>query len=928
MCRRLIYLISVILLLVAVPAATHAQVDTLSGLADVTVVDGAIVSVRDGQTEYAIADGDLILGTTTRWYVEGGVETLWAEGDPAPAATVSETSTVKDGDVGSKADNFLFTLDGGTNISSIDGIDFQETIFPTLVDTIIVFERGGNDLGTWQSINADGSLGAAVEFVKASDGGPYADTGVNANGQNGYGVVFKTSVPVMGVRITASGHDTLSISASVYVEPPVTIPVPNAGFEDPVLAEDDWTWLDVPGWTWVGGEGPGIWHVTIGDFDPVVAPEGQNVLYSENAVGDAGGVAQVLTETFAANTDYTLTAEVGNSYFYYFAGYSVQLLAGGTVIAEDNDTLWPEYMNWATSTVVYTYDPADSALVGQPLEIRLLNLGLDKDNPPENTVGVEFDNVTLSYKAGAEPGVTITVEEGGDIAAANELAKAGDTIEIAAGTYVLASQIEIKDGVTYRGAGPGLTIIDGNDVTRAFVAWGDRSFNETNENPNNSGPKGWVLEGMTIQNCVADTHDRFSYAGAAFNMLDDFADNDADASGGLNPEEANADASAIRLPGPDLAEGTEDDDLHRFAAMDADGNGELSEAELNDQLLSSDDEFGDDSGDGGAVFIGNQAVGTIANCDLLNNHTPIPGDGDDGGAVNIAGLSVVTINDCLFNGNYACSPTSVAESDETGDADGDGGHIKVQGGSASAITPGTTLIANRCVFLNGRAEDDSGAIQSSAVGSIIRLDACWFEGNTAADDGTVLFIGNESSGELTVTNCVFANNISTAASDRMCQVRRNSKFINCTFVGNSQDDQDLIYNNAAAADTDADGVDDEMTDATQVVNCIFLNNVVGDGDDVLGSRNADFTIAATNCLFFGNTLQSGDAADNTQRPDVEVGSILSDPLLDADLVPGAGSEAIDGGVDPATVGVTLTNDYNGDTRPKGAAYDIGAFEVE
>ena len=191
-------------------------------------------------------------------------------------------------------------------------------------------------------------------------------------------------------------------SVNVAVEP-VTIPVPNAGFEDPVLAEDDWTWLDVPGWTWVGGEGPGIWHVTSADFDPVVAPEGQNVLYTENAVGDAGGVTQVLTETFAANTDYTLTAEVGNSWYYYFAGYSVQLLAGGTVIAEDNDTLWPDYMKWATSTVQYSYDSADSALVGQPLEIRLLNLGLDKDNPTDNTVGVEFDNVTLSYEAGAEP---------------------------------------------------------------------------------------------------------------------------------------------------------------------------------------------------------------------------------------------------------------------------------------------------------------------------------------------------------------------------------------------------------------------------------------------------------------------------------------------------------------------------------------------
>jgi hypothetical protein len=189
------------------------EADTLSGLADVTAVDGVVVSIRHEGTEYVVADGDLMLGTTTRWYVLEGVETLWAEGDPTAPQTVSGSSNPKDGDVGSKADNFNFTLDGSTNISSIDGIDFQETIFPSLTDTIIVFERNGNDVGTFQAIYADGSLGEPVAFVKASDGGPYADTGIDVNGQNAYGVVFKTSVPVQGVRITASGHDTLSISA-------------------------------------------------------------------------------------------------------------------------------------------------------------------------------------------------------------------------------------------------------------------------------------------------------------------------------------------------------------------------------------------------------------------------------------------------------------------------------------------------------------------------------------------------------------------------------------------------------------------------------------------------------------------------------------------------------------------------------------------
>ena len=182
------------------------------------------------------------------------------------------------------------------------------------------------------------------------------------------------------------------------------ITIDNPGFEDPVLDEDDYTWGDVPGWTLVGGEatgieGSGVWNVTSSDFNPGIAPEGENVLFTEYLPeGIAKGVAQVLTETFAADTDYTLTVEIGNSWYYYFSGYSVQLLAGGVVIAEDNDTLWPKYYKWATSIIHYTYDSADSALVGQPLEIRLLNLELDKDNPPaDEVVGVEFDNVKLSY---------------------------------------------------------------------------------------------------------------------------------------------------------------------------------------------------------------------------------------------------------------------------------------------------------------------------------------------------------------------------------------------------------------------------------------------------------------------------------------------------------------------------------------------------
>jgi len=206
MCKNLLCLT----LFAAVVMAAPAGADTLTGLADVTVVDGAIISLRYEGTEYVVEEGDLTLGTTTRWYVPAsGVETLWADGTPAPEATVSGTSTVKSGDIGPNADNFMFATEGDPdNISSIDGIDFQETIFPIPANTFFHFERGGNDTGTWQAIRMDGSLGTPVAFSGAAD---YADTGVNVNGQNAFGVVFTTDVPVKGVRITASGHDTFSI---------------------------------------------------------------------------------------------------------------------------------------------------------------------------------------------------------------------------------------------------------------------------------------------------------------------------------------------------------------------------------------------------------------------------------------------------------------------------------------------------------------------------------------------------------------------------------------------------------------------------------------------------------------------------------------------------------------------------------------------
>jgi hypothetical protein len=210
----------------------------------------------------------------------------------------------------------------------------------------------------------------------------------------------------------------------------VTVPIPidNPGFEDPVLADGEYDYsLDNQGWGYFdnGGE-QGSWNPGLpGTSEPGFggnAPEGQNVGWvNPGGVGVPGGLAQVLTDadaTLQADATYTLIVEVGNTPNYPWSGYKVQLLAGGTphtpgtggdtgpvtggtLLAEDNNSLTIAEDTFETSTVTYTYDPElHSGLLGEPLQIRLLSLG---NVAAGDWTEVNFDNVRLSYDGPPRP---------------------------------------------------------------------------------------------------------------------------------------------------------------------------------------------------------------------------------------------------------------------------------------------------------------------------------------------------------------------------------------------------------------------------------------------------------------------------------------------------------------------------------------------
>ena len=155
------------------------------------------------------------------------------------------------------------------------------------------------------------------------------------------------------------------------------------------------------------------------DFFDDPAPEGIKVgiLFNSTREGDGEyGFEQTLIETLQPNTHYVLTVEVGNigsgvaqnGQFFdlsEFPGYRVELLAGGTVIAQDLNSLIIPERQWDTSTVEFTTGDSH-ALLGQALGIRLVNLNLIPAGFTQGTspdLEVDFDNVVLEATAIPEP---------------------------------------------------------------------------------------------------------------------------------------------------------------------------------------------------------------------------------------------------------------------------------------------------------------------------------------------------------------------------------------------------------------------------------------------------------------------------------------------------------------------------------------------
>jgi hypothetical protein len=157
------------------------------------------------------------------------------------------------------------------------------------------------------------------------------------------------------------------------------IPVTNQGFESPVASPGGFTTQPtvVPGWTYLPSGGAGIIYPTVASWG-YVTPHGNQVLYTNGS-----SYEQVTGATVQPNRTYTLRVALVERPA-YSNSYTIQLRAGSTVVAQDNNSVHPPDGAAADSVLVYN-SPASGPTIGQPISIRL-----------GGTTQTNFDNVRLS----------------------------------------------------------------------------------------------------------------------------------------------------------------------------------------------------------------------------------------------------------------------------------------------------------------------------------------------------------------------------------------------------------------------------------------------------------------------------------------------------------------------------------------------------
>lgn len=221
-----------------------------------------------------------------------------------------------------------------------------------------------------------------------------------------------TFAVMLNIYCGSSTPNSTAAQTATLVASAESITVANASFEQPTTPANSFITTGPPtSWVRYGSINDGLRSVGVLNPNTTLlyldsVPHGSNVgvvfLIDNNGNhaqfnNSPAGLEQTLTATLQTNSKYTLKVYVGNInqdtpatpfQFIGFPNYRIELLAGGVVIASDNNSLAPGEGRFLLSTVTATIG-ATHAQANQAIGIRLLNFN--------SAVGIEvnFDSISL-----------------------------------------------------------------------------------------------------------------------------------------------------------------------------------------------------------------------------------------------------------------------------------------------------------------------------------------------------------------------------------------------------------------------------------------------------------------------------------------------------------------------------------------------------
>ena len=269
---------------------------------------------------------------------------------------------------------------------------------------------------------------------------------------------------------------------------------------------------------------------------------------------------------------------------------------------------------------------------------------------------------------------------------------------------------------------------------------------------------------------------------------------------------------------------------------------------------------------GGGIYCGLYSNPTITDCTIEGNSA------ERGGGIYCSSSSP-TISDCMISGNTASN-----------DYDGDGGGIYCYYSS---------LTITNCIISGNMADNDGGGIFCRDFSSPT-ITKCTFTGNSAYNWGGGIGCNNYSSPS--ISNCIFTGNYGSYGGGGIsCYSNDSPSITHCTLTGNSGGSR-------------SGGVSCYFSSFPTITNCILWNDTP---EEIYVYEDSDSDPVVTY-----SDIQGGWEGEGN----IDVDPLFFNPDND-DYHLSIDSPCIDTGI-----GTSVTDDFEGDARPWGDWFDIGADE--